>query len=215
LLSLAAFVVAKHDGLSSSAHLGDLHDAVRGTRPLVQPTQGHDVAQILVSLDFAATWGEAAFFADPDAGTYLYYELLRAADPLRKLARFASPAAAPSARNVVALVDFFGASLASPAPSPATNSAASPDGEEVEAPAASMVYEADAVLKVIRDHADKLELVESAALEDVRCVARPFPMRLPRDLQRPYRPFSDAGHRVYFGELLRYCAQDALSLVPD
>lgn len=185
LLSLATFLAVKFDDLHAHARLGDLVDAVRCC--LVSILCTYICTQVLLTFDFAAIWGEATFFSQADAGILLYYELLRHADTVRQLAARASIARQRSASNLSSLVNHLHAALlapanaidsrtstntpilsspASPASTSSPNIQASPLLDTTTVPA--HLHDADAVLSLIRSCEDKLELVETPALEDVR-----------------------------------------------
>lgn len=150
VLSLTAFVAARKDAFASSPRAGALVDA------------------ILLLLDFACAWSGLFGAADASTPTALFFEILRSERAIFDLGTWATSLARADAtrpvsatdeclRNLRAVVAHFG----------------DPIAKQRAALGESGQLEPDQVLALIRAHEESLDLEDSPALEDVRCVAPP------------------------------------------
>jgi hypothetical protein len=139
----------------------------RGERSALPQSDLIKSAQILLTLDFAAFWSDL-LFATADDFSLFFYELLRNEAVLDKLGELTNASetnetphgrlgpsgrAAESARNLRAIVAHFSSRL----------------DEFKEASSADREPEMEDVLHVVNHSSEKLDLVESAELEHLRC----------------------------------------------
>jgi len=145
------------------------------------------IDSIYTTLEFACVWGDS-FFIDEEATTQLYFELLRTAGIIRKLAQLSRapitsssgrprpvPTPCISAKNIVIVIDHFEAHI---------TKHRTETGD---------LFDASEVLAVIRKTSDSLDIADHPALEDI-----------PR--------YSQSEHEAFFKNLLREASADALQL---